>query len=55
MTAAVVAADGYRAMMKGKTVCVSGFGNSVLGFLAHHSPRGISTRVAHRIQRRLLL
>lgn len=54
MSAEVVAAQGYRAMLEGKTVCVSGLGNRVLGFLAHHAPHGISARVAHRMQRRLL-
>jgi short-subunit dehydrogenase len=54
MEAADVAAQGYRAMLSGKTVHVAGTNNRVLGFLAHHAPHSIATRVAHRMQRQLL-
>ena len=54
MSAAEVAKAGYRAMLAGKTVCVPGAGNSLLAFLAHHTPHLVATQVAHRMQRRLL-
>ncbi|MBV8163545.1 MAG: SDR family oxidoreductase [Candidatus Eremiobacteraeota bacterium] len=54
MSAAAVARAGYHAMLDGKTVCVAGMGNRVLGFLAHHAPHSISLRVAHTMQRKLL-
>lgn len=54
MSAAAVAQAGYHAMLDGKTVCVAGAGNRVLGFLAQHAPHSISIRVAHKMQRKLL-
>jgi uncharacterized protein len=54
MGAAEVAAQGYRAMIAGRRVHVAGTKNQVLGFLAHHTPHAVATRVAHRLQRQLL-
>ncbi len=45
-----VAEIGYRAMLAGKLVCVPGTLNAVSAFLAMHSPRPITARMAKKIQ-----
>ncbi len=54
MDARTVAEQGYRAMIAGTTVHVAGSMNRVLAFLAHHTPRSVSTPVAHRLQKNML-
>jgi uncharacterized protein len=46
MTADVVAAEGYRAMRKGKVMVVHGFKNKMGAMSAGLSPRGLVTKIA---------
>ena len=50
MDARTVAEDGYRALMEGKTVTISGFKNWLLAQSVRFSPRRIVTAVARKIQ-----
>lgn len=50
MDARRVAEIGYRAMMAGKAVCVPGALNALTAFLALHSPRSLTARMAKKIQ-----
>jgi uncharacterized protein len=52
MDAKVVAMDGYRALMRGKAVTISGFRNQVLAFLVRLAPRAIVRKVVRAIQDR---
>jgi hypothetical protein len=46
MSAKAVARDGYRAMMKGKTLTISGFKNRVLAETTRVAPRKLATAVS---------
>jgi len=50
MDARTVAEDGYRAMMAGKTVAISGFKNWLLAQSIRISPRRLVTAIARKIQ-----
>ena len=45
-----VAKDGYRAMMKGKAIIVSGARNKAIAFLTRFAPRVLLSRVARKLQ-----
>jgi hypothetical protein len=49
MSARQVAEIGYRALLRGRPVVVPGVSNSALIFLARFMPRGLATRIAHRM------
>jgi short-subunit dehydrogenase len=49
-SARVVAEFGYRAMMKGKTVAIHGFKNSLLANLIRFGPRSLVVKLARKIQ-----
>lgn len=51
VTAAQVAAFGWKAMMSGKPVAVHGIGNRWSLFLTRFVPRGFVTKLVHSIQR----
>jgi uncharacterized protein len=51
-TSAVVARDGYRAMVRGRTVYIPGFMNWLLPFLQRFSPRAVVRRIVKRVQAR---
>lgn len=48
-TSAEVAAYGYRAMMRGRTVAVHGFLNRFLAFVVRLAPRRLATAIAARV------
>jgi short-subunit dehydrogenase len=50
MTARAVAEDGYRALMTGKTVAISGFKNWLVAQSVRFSPRGLVTAIARKMQ-----
>jgi uncharacterized protein len=50
MTARTVAEDGYRALMSGKPVAISGFKNWLLAQSVRFSPRQMVTAVARKLQ-----
>jgi short-subunit dehydrogenase len=50
MDAATVAEDGYRALMAGKPVVISGFKNWLLAQSLRFAPRRLVTAVARKIQ-----
>ncbi len=50
MDARTVAEDGYRALMAGKPVVISGFKNWLLAQSIRFSPRGMVTAIARKIQ-----
>jgi short-subunit dehydrogenase len=50
MTARAVAEDGYRALMSGKPVAISGFKNWLLAQSVRFSPRQMVTAVARKLQ-----
>lgn len=45
-----VAAFGYKAMMKGKSVAIPGGINKILGTLPRFIPRNMATRIVRKIQ-----
>lgn len=49
-----VASEGYRAMLRGRAVAVTGLGNRVLATSVRLAPRALVRRAVHRIQRPLL-
>jgi len=49
MHAATVARDGYRAMMAGKTIVISGFRNWLLAESVRFSPRRLVTAVSRKV------
>ena len=48
-----VALAGYRGLMAGKTVVIPGFTNRLVPWIVRASPRGMLTRVVHRMQDRV--
>lgn len=50
--AATVALAGYRGLMAGKTIVIPGFSNKLIPWVVRLSPRGVVTRVVHRMQER---
>ena len=50
--AASVALAGYRGLMAGKTIVIPGFSNKLIPWVVRLSPRGLVTRVVHRMQDR---
>jgi short-subunit dehydrogenase len=52
MDAAAVAKDGYRAMMRGKPVVISGFKNQVMMWGSKLSPRSIPIAIVRRLHQR---
>jgi len=50
MDARTVAEDGYRAMIAGKPVVISGFGNWLVAQSVRFSPRRLVTAIARKIQ-----
>jgi len=50
--AASVALAGYRGLMAGKTIVIPGFSNKLIPWVVRLSPRGVVTRVVHRMQER---
>ena len=48
-TSEEVAAFGYRAMMRGKTVAIHGFSNWLLAKLAAYMPRSITNRITEKL------
>jgi hypothetical protein len=51
MEAATVARIGYRGFRRGRAIVVPGFKNRAVAFIASHSIRSISRKVASRLQR----
>jgi short-subunit dehydrogenase len=50
MDARTVAEDGYRALMAGKPVAISGFKNWLVAQSVRFSPRGLATAIARKMQ-----
>lgn len=51
MTAEAVARIGYRAMMKGRPLVVTGTRNALLAFAGRFAPRGLAAKVAMRMMK----
>ena len=49
MTADAVARDGYRALMAGKTIVISGFRNWLLAESVRFSPRRLVTAISRKV------
>lgn len=49
-TAASVASDGYRAMLRGQRIVISGFGNQLNRFFARLLPSWLITRIVRHLQ-----
>jgi short-subunit dehydrogenase len=53
MTSAVVAEEGYQAMMKGTTVAITGFMNKVIALIPRFVPRNMVTNLVMNAQQRV--